>query len=254
MPAARLTGRWVMPILRATPIMALLPSVHKIASLASMGLSASKMCVLSSFSRMKSVVLPARITTNQHRNLFIGQAALGGLAATFARRSWHCLLPALERFKEKGFICFSDAHQAGGLAAVGLHKKSMAPAKGGVAMHVTGLGAFTHALPLLHLPRVVQPLVFVAQSRQRCSCQCIECGLAGRAAVSIRQNWFESGAASRGAPLFSCLTQESQKNGYFRMKVNGMVENPGAMNPRLRGKPNFSTPVDRWQADPARQH
>lgn len=55
-----------------------------------------------------------------------------------------------------------------------------------VAMHVTGFGTFANALPLGHLLRVFQPLVLVAQSSQRRSCQRIECGLADSAAVALQ--------------------------------------------------------------------
>ena len=143
---------------------------------------------------MRSVVLlqdevgcvAGSIPTNQHRNLLVGQPRLGGFAATFARCSWHGFLLALEGFKEKGFICFRYAHQTGGLATVGFHKKAMPPAKCSVAMHVAGLGAFAHALALFHLLCVVQPFVFHAQSRQGCSRQGIEGRLASRTAVALQ--------------------------------------------------------------------
>ena len=61
------------------------------------------------------------ITANQHRNLFVGQAAFGCLAATFARCSRHSFLLTLKRLAEKGFVCFGDAHQLGGFVVVGEH-------------------------------------------------------------------------------------------------------------------------------------
>ena len=61
-------------------------------------------------------------------------------------------------------------------------------------MHLTGLGAFAHALPLLHLLCVLQPLVFLAQPGQRRARQRIEGALAGRTAVALQPR----GAAPAG--------------------------------------------------------
>lgn len=129
---------------------------------------------------------PGTITANQHRNLFVGQAALRSLATALAGRSCHSLFLALERFKEKGLVRFGNANQARGLLFIGQRKKTMTPAECRVAMHVTGFGTFANALPFGHLLRVFQPLVLVAQSSQRRSCQRIECGLAGSAAVALQ--------------------------------------------------------------------
>ncbi len=129
---------------------------------------------------------PRSITTNQHRNLFVRQTAFRGLAATFARRTSHSLLLALERFKEKRLVRFGNTDQAQGLLLVRQRQKTMAPAESRVAMHLTDFGAFANTSPFGHLLCVFQPLVLVAQSCQRRSCQRIECSLACCATVTLQ--------------------------------------------------------------------
>ena len=137
------------------------------------------------------------ITANQHRNLFVGQAAFRGLAATLAGSARHTLLLALERFKEKRLVRFGNADQAQGLLLIGQRQKTMAPAERRVAMHLTNFGASANALSFGHLLRVVQPLVLVTQSGQRRSRQCVEGGLARRASVTLQSR-------SRTPPTARC--------------------------------------------------
>ena len=50
------------------------------------------------------------VTTNPHRNLFVGQASFRCFAAPLAGRTHPALLLALERFKKEGLVRFGNTH------------------------------------------------------------------------------------------------------------------------------------------------
>jgi len=130
--------------------------------------------------------VPVTVTTNQNRNLFVGQASFRRFAAPQAGCTHHALFFALERFKEECLVRFGNAHQVRRLLLIGQHEKAVTSTECGVAVYVAGLGAFAYALPFGHWLRVRQPFVFVPQPGQRCSRQRIEGGLAGRAPVALQ--------------------------------------------------------------------
>lgn len=111
--------------------------------------------------------VPGAVPAHQHRNLFVGPAALRRLAAPRAGRTRKPAFLALGRGQEVGFVSLGNARKRGRLLGVGQVQEAIAPAEGGVAMHFARRRAPAHATALCHVVCVFQPLVLVPQTGQR---------------------------------------------------------------------------------------
>lgn len=76
------------------------------------------------------------IPTNQYRNLFVRQAALGGLAAPLAGGAGKPALLAFERFQEDRFVGLGNARQQRRPLRIGQVEKTVTPAERGIAMRL----------------------------------------------------------------------------------------------------------------------
>ena len=113
------------------------------------------------------------IPTDQHRNLFFGSAALGGLSAPLARCAGEPALP-LVRLQEECLIGFRDTHQNVCLQAFRQRKEAMAPAERRLLGDVQARGSLVERQPITQGGRLFEPLALHPQSRQRRAGQRVE--------------------------------------------------------------------------------
>ena len=119
-----------------------------------------------------------------------GQPPLGGLAAAAARRA--CLLGPqstalpLVGAQGVGFVGFGNTAQRASAHAGGQLQKPVTPAKRGRAVHAHLRRGATHAQAVLQCPGLDEPLLALAQPRQRRAGQGIERPPAGAALVALQ--------------------------------------------------------------------
>lgn len=123
-----------------------------------------------------------------HKNwnpVFVPAPAPLGLAAPLARRAGE-LARTLLRFTEVGLIHLKDAGNTFGLMSDNLAQEAVTPPEGFVQRQPDLSRSLPHGVTLPHALCVGLELVFVPQSRKRCSGRCVE-GLAACAAKEALQ-------------------------------------------------------------------